>query len=121
MLLRLGLTTGPLRRQCALGRLQSRRGMMAGRKRERIVAQVYGANTDVGKTIISAGLVRAALSSKDFSPGAVSYIKPLQTGGADAAFIQRHVKEVRPRRLGCFTNTSSSLRLQSLVGPILQH
>lgn len=44
---------------------------------------VFGANTDVGKTVLSAGLVQAALRV-----GRTQYIKPLQTGaltGLDAA------------------------------------
>jgi dethiobiotin synthetase/adenosylmethionine--8-amino-7-oxononanoate aminotransferase len=48
---------------------------------------VFGANTDVGKTLVSAGLVRASLDRKD----AVHYIKPLQCGGCDQAFVEKHV------------------------------
>lgn len=47
---------------------------------------IFGANTDVGKTVISAGLVRASLARKD----AVHYIKPLQCGGSDQAFVEKH-------------------------------
>lgn len=67
--------------------------MTNGRRHQDVVVQVYGANTDVGKTVISTGLLRAAAASKEF--GAVSYIKPLQTGGADAAFVKKHATEVR--------------------------
>jgi dethiobiotin synthetase/adenosylmethionine--8-amino-7-oxononanoate aminotransferase len=48
---------------------------------------VFGANTDVGKTLVTAGLVRASLDRKD----AVHYIKPLQCGGSDQAFVEKHV------------------------------
>ncbi|OQR99718.1 adenosylmethionine-8-amino-7-oxononanoate aminotransferase [Thraustotheca clavata] len=55
------------------------------------IVQVFGSNTDVGKTVIAAGLCRAALlSSKNATVG---YIKPLQTGGdamMDAEFLNRH-------------------------------
>ncbi|OQR95254.1 adenosylmethionine-8-amino-7-oxononanoate aminotransferase [Achlya hypogyna] len=59
------------------------------------IVQVFGSNTDVGKTVIAAGLCRAALRS---SPEAtVGYIKPLQTGGdamMDAGFLKRHTGDV---------------------------
>lgn len=71
---------------------QPTRRMTNGRRHHDVVVQVYGANTDVGKTVISTGLLRAAAASKEF--GAVSYIKPLQTGGADAAFVKKHAAEV---------------------------
>lgn len=51
--------------------------------------QVYGANTDVGKTIVSAGLCRAAVQ-EGVGPKKVKYIKPIQTGGDDAGFVQHH-------------------------------
>lgn len=47
---------------------------------------IFGANTDVGKTVITAGLVRAC---KEISNGA-HYIKPLQCGGSDQSFVIRH-------------------------------
>jgi dethiobiotin synthetase/adenosylmethionine--8-amino-7-oxononanoate aminotransferase len=48
---------------------------------------VFGANTDVGKTVVTAGLVRA-------SGGGGHYVKPLQCGGSDQAFVQRHAPNV---------------------------
>jgi bifunctional dethiobiotin synthetase / adenosylmethionine---8-amino-7-oxononanoate aminotransferase len=42
--------------------------------------QVYGANTDVGKTIVSTLLIKA-LSNK----GKVGFIKPVSTGSLDEA------------------------------------
>jgi dethiobiotin synthetase len=44
---------------------------------------LFGSNTNVGKTIVSAGLVRATM------PGSC-YIKPLQCGGSDQEFIERY-------------------------------
>ncbi|TYZ65966.1 hypothetical protein PybrP1_010962 [[Pythium] brassicae (nom. inval.)] len=60
------------------------------------VFQVFGSNTDIGKTLVSAGIVRSAVERV---AGRVGYIKPLQTGTddadaggfqGDAAFVQRH-------------------------------
>ena len=57
---------------------------------------LFGANTDVGKSIVSTGLVRAAaldaVSSSNDSQHRplVNYIKPLQCGGSDESFVLRH-------------------------------
>lgn len=54
---------------------------------------LFGANTDVGKSVISAGLVRAAASSLSVATSptlrlsAVNYVKPLQCGGSDETFV----------------------------------
>jgi dethiobiotin synthetase/adenosylmethionine--8-amino-7-oxononanoate aminotransferase len=48
---------------------------------------IFGANTDVGKTLVSTGLVRASLQNSSF----VNYIKPLQCGGSDQAFVEKHI------------------------------
>jgi dethiobiotin synthetase/adenosylmethionine--8-amino-7-oxononanoate aminotransferase len=40
------------------------------------VHQVFGANTDVGKTILTSGLVRASAAKKN----RVFYLKPVSTG-----------------------------------------
>ncbi|CAL5007268.1 unnamed protein product [Urochloa decumbens] len=51
---------------------------------------VFGANTGVGKTLVSAGLAAALLNSRSPSVSAVSYLKPLQTGypaDSDARFV----------------------------------
>ncbi|KAL7536317.1 hypothetical protein ACHAXR_007081 [Thalassiosira sp. AJA248-18] len=50
---------------------------------------LFGANTDVGKSIVSTGLVRAAASSLQ-QHASVNYIKPLQCGGSDESFVLRH-------------------------------
>jgi dethiobiotin synthetase/adenosylmethionine--8-amino-7-oxononanoate aminotransferase len=61
---------------------------------------IFGSNTDVGKTIVSAGLVRCALlhpevkarEKRPTRPTAlVNYIKPLQSGGSDADYVQNVV------------------------------
>jgi Adenosylmethionine-8-amino-7-oxononanoate aminotransferase len=70
---------------------------------------IFGANTDVGKTVVSTSLVRNSvllagqeeagggkgfLVSPDSSPpGGVHYIKPLQCGGSDEDFVRRHVQQ----------------------------
>ena len=53
---------------------------LSARKRTNLI---FGANTDVGKTVVSTGLVRA-------SANAVHYVKPLQSGGSDAGSVQRY-------------------------------
>lgn len=50
---------------------------------------LFGANTDVGKSIISTGLVRAAAAAS-LQHSSVNYIKPLQCGGSDESFVLRH-------------------------------
>lgn len=62
---------------------------------------IFGANTDVGKTVIIAGLVRSALLDRTRGKGAsdegaaeVNYIKPLQCGGSDEKFVARHASRI---------------------------
>lgn len=56
------------------------------------IFQVFGSNTDVGKTIVSGGICRSIVRSGK----RVGYVKPLQTGTddesyvGDATFIKRH-------------------------------
>ena len=45
------------------------------------VHQVFGANTDVGKTILTSGLVRASAAQKN----RVFYLKPVSTGPLEDA------------------------------------
>ncbi len=61
---------------------------------------VFGANTDVGKTVVCAGLAQASLLAD--STSTCHYIKPLQCGASDQAFVQYHV------------NHSSKLHSQNL-------
>lgn len=59
---------------------------------------LFGANTDVGKSIVSTGLLRAAASAAKTNENAplpshaslLNYIKPLQCGGSDESFVLRH-------------------------------
>ncbi len=55
---------------------------------------IFGANTDVGKTVITAGLVRACkgLTLGDTTDDGAHYIKPLQCGGSDQDFVRRHAQ-----------------------------
>ena len=51
---------------------------------------IYGANTDVGKTVVSAALCHFAATLGR----PVTYVKPVQTGeDTDAAALKRHVPE----------------------------
>jgi dethiobiotin synthetase/adenosylmethionine--8-amino-7-oxononanoate aminotransferase len=74
---------------------------------------IFGSNTDIGKTVLSAALVRAASVTPPVVGGemvvvpatnvsarqqgrsnnnrSTHYIKPLQCGGSDEAFIRKHV------------------------------
>ncbi|KAG2938895.1 hypothetical protein PC115_g3458, partial [Phytophthora cactorum] len=47
------------------------------------VFQVFGSNTDIGKTIVSSGICRSAATFAASNGGRVEYIKPLQTGTDD--------------------------------------
>jgi dethiobiotin synthetase/adenosylmethionine--8-amino-7-oxononanoate aminotransferase len=49
---------------------------MAHLFRNTIIHQVFGANTEVGKTVFTTALVRAALQKKRH----VLYLKPVSTG-----------------------------------------
>ena len=50
---------------------------------------IFGANTDVGKTIVSAGLVRASrLDTTNGESTIVQYVKPMQCGGSDERFVK---------------------------------
>ncbi|WVF72379.1 dethiobiotin synthase [Kwoniella sp. CBS 6097] len=64
------------------------------------IHQVFGANTDVGKTLLTTALVRAtasryAASSKGKEGKKVFYLKPVSTGPdeeSDVSYVQRHTK-----------------------------
>ena len=63
---------------------------------------IFGANTDVGKTIVTTGLVQASLrraaaavtvtGTATSSSKLVKYVKPLQCGGSDQSFVDHHIK-----------------------------
>jgi dethiobiotin synthetase/adenosylmethionine--8-amino-7-oxononanoate aminotransferase len=61
---------------------------------------IFAANTDLGKTVVSAGLAQT-LALNNSSLGNFGYIKPVQTGvkpdddgGGDAGFVQQAVESV---------------------------
>lgn len=59
---------------------------------QHLLYQVWGANTDVGKTILSAGLLRAV--------GELAlYLKPVQTGPPDHELVQNIAKHARTSTL----------------------
>lgn len=78
------------------------------------VFQVFGSNTDIGKTIVSAGICRSAANLAAANGGRVEYIKPLQTGTdddlpgsfpGDASFVTKHavLKDQKQAELQCST------------------
>lgn len=74
---------------------------------------VFGAGTDVGKTIICAGLSMAALQANQ----RVCYIKPVQTGSLDEYFIQLYCN---PRGINdIFVRTLQHWKIN--VSPHLAH
>lgn len=93
------------------------------------VFQVYGSNTDIGKTLVSAGIVQSAVRNRSAaaSGGRVAYIKPLQTGTddaqpegfqGDAAFVQRYaLKNVH----GDAVNVLDASTLFSWKTPVSPH
>lgn len=61
------------------------------------VFSIWGSNTGVGKTLVSAGIASSVLSTSSI----FSYIKPVQTGfplDSDSRFVYRKVSEVFARR-----------------------
>ena len=85
---------------------------------------IFGANTDVGKTIVSAGLVRAA--SAEQSKKSTFYLKPLQTGvsdestgDGDADFVKRVVLD--SKRLNCSSNLLHCQTLFKWNAPVSPH
>mmetsp|Transcript_9844 Transcript_9844/g.20619 ORF Transcript_9844/g.20619 Transcript_9844/m.20619 type:complete len:330 (+) Transcript_9844:165-1154(+) len=60
---------------------------------------VFGANTDIGKTVLTAALIRAssepaASNSSTTTTNNTHYIKPLQCGGSDESFIRIHAPDL---------------------------
>ncbi|VEU36582.1 unnamed protein product [Pseudo-nitzschia multistriata] len=51
---------------------------------------IFGANTDIGKTVLTAALLRASYEPGSISSSSTHYIKPLQCGGSDESFIRRN-------------------------------
>ena len=60
---------------------------------------VFGANTDIGKTVLTAALIRASVDKSTDASTVVEnntthYIKPLQCGGSDEAFVRKHAPKL---------------------------
>lgn len=75
---------------------------------------IFGANTDVGKSIVSAGLARVAASTPGIS---VNYIKPLQCGGSDESFVKKHRDSINCQTLFSWKTPASphlASRLENL-------
>ena len=75
---------------------------------------IFGANTDVGKTIISAGLIRTAQQQQQQQQqnNSVHYIKPLQSGvdnsnEGDAAFVEKVCRDMKSNSNNTSTACSS--------------
>jgi dethiobiotin synthetase/adenosylmethionine--8-amino-7-oxononanoate aminotransferase len=70
---------------------------------------VFGANTDVGKSVVSAGLVRAAATASAVASmssrrvTSANYINPLQCGGSDESFVLDQRDEDGLERVACRT------------------
>lgn len=70
---------------------------------------IWAANTNLGKTLISAGIASSVLESPN--PSQVHYIKPLQTGfpsDSDSRFVYRKVSDVFLRRSADFSLLASN-------------
>ncbi|WOO81501.1 Bifunctional dethiobiotin synthetase/7,8-diamino-pelargonic acid aminotransferase, mitochondrial [Vanrija pseudolonga] len=59
------------------------------------VHQVFGANTDVGKTLLTTALIRSSASRYTGNDKRIFYLKPVSTGPdseSDVAFVERHTR-----------------------------
>ncbi|XP_042440565.1 bifunctional dethiobiotin synthetase/7,8-diamino-pelargonic acid aminotransferase, mitochondrial-like [Zingiber officinale] len=66
---------------------------------------VWGSNTGVGKTLVSAGLAASVLSQSSYGPSSFLYLKPVQTGfpvDSDSRFVSRKVSALFRRLHGNF-------------------
>ncbi|KAG7354760.1 AAA domain containing protein [Nitzschia inconspicua] len=72
---------------------------------------IFGANTDVGKTVLTAGLLQAAATPPESNNDSFSthYIKPLQCGGSDEGFVLRNAS--------CVTSTKTLFRWETPASP----
>ena len=82
---------------------------------------LFGANTDVGKSIISTGLVRAAAATSlqqqhELKEATVNYIKPLQCGGSDESFVIRNNNTSNTNRI---INSQTLFRWETPASPHL--
>ncbi|KAL0574386.1 hypothetical protein V5O48_007561 [Marasmius crinis-equi] len=78
------------------------------------VHQIFGANTDVGKTLLTAALAKASAAKKK----SVYYLKPVSTGpleDADDKYVERHTKGLP----GAHISTKCLFQYQEPVSPHL--
>uniref|UniRef100_M4BHR7 Dethiobiotin synthase n=1 Tax=Hyaloperonospora arabidopsidis (strain Emoy2) TaxID=559515 RepID=M4BHR7_HYAAE len=94
------------------------------------VFQVFGSNTDVGKTVVSAGICRGAasfLAQCTHGGGHVAYIKPLQTGidavhskvQGDASFVEKYTQNPLTGSVQRPVNCSTLVSWRTPVSPHL--
>ena len=72
---------------------------------------IFGSNTDVGKTVLTAALIRASYERSNKS----HYIKPLQCGGSDEAFVRKYAPSVSSTKNLFFWETPASPHLASRI------
>ena len=86
-----------------------------------VLLQVYGANTDVGKTVVSTGLCAAAVLARVRT----TYIKPVQTGAdSDAAALATQLADHRvksSRTAAAAANDFNAHTLFSFTAPVSPH
>ena len=70
----------------------SKKSTLATAAADPITHFIFGANTDIGKTVLTAALIRASCETNcsSNSGSETHYIKPLQCGGSDESFIRRN-------------------------------
>lgn len=83
---------------------------------------VFGVNTDLGKTLFSAGIIKSAIK-KNLS---THYIKPVQTGGMEAGdenFIRHFVSSslFSAETISCFSTAVSPHRARKLENEIAEN
>ncbi|XP_057463174.1 bifunctional dethiobiotin synthetase/7,8-diamino-pelargonic acid aminotransferase, mitochondrial isoform X1 [Actinidia eriantha] len=81
------------------------------------IYMIWGANTGVGKTLVSAGLAASALSPLSLSSKFI-YLKPVQTGfpeDSDSDFVYRKFSEIFHHRRPQFTVFASNHALKASI------
>lgn len=83
-----------MRRRIGTARVDEGDAALEAEARRPLAHFVFGANTDLGKTVLTAALMSAAAAPRGgddtAAPHAAHYVKPLQCGGSDEAFVRRH-------------------------------
>lgn len=75
------------------------------------VYQIFGANTDVGKTILTAALVRASASRNN----TVFYLKPISTGPSEDADDRYDIMSVVDKPISFVGRTAMFAVLRVLI------